>query len=71
MKKLDEPALAKEARPKSLDVEVIYFGDGCIATCDCLFCDAVKRALADARKIGRETQLVLTLIPGETRPAQH
>ncbi len=67
----DQAALPKEALPKSLHVEVVYLGDGCIATCPCAFCDAVKSALADARKIGRETQLVLTLIPGEARPAKH
>ena len=64
---LDEPALAEEALPKSLHVEVVWLEDGDITKCQCRFCYAVKLALADARKIGRETKLVLTFVPGEAR----
>ena len=63
------PALTQEALPKSLHVEVVFFRDGYIAKCKCRICYAIQLALGDAYKIGSETQLVLTFIPGESGAA--
>ncbi len=63
----DQPAAAEEALGKTLNVEVTFFQHGniAIAKCQCALCNAVKSALIDARKIGPQTKLVLTFVPGE------
>ncbi len=62
---LKEPTASEEALGKALHVEVTFFQHGNIAKCQCALCNAVKSALIDARKIGSQTKLVLTFVPGE------
>ncbi len=62
---LDKPAASEESGLEALHVEVVFFSHGSIASCECALCNAVKSALADARKIGSQTKLVLTFVPGE------